>query len=176
MVYLDTDKQTCADLSITESVYDEQPLCSLFLKTETKQGKSLMLEWIMYPLSDWETICKRQKAIDWEFLPDLPLNEEELDFIEYYLGYRDQIRRNNILFTCAGLIDRLVRYDPNRYVICRGVKLVILMLHRLEEWVTGARSDMPKLLKEAACTVRSILHGSELEERCNKGEYAGANF
>ena len=135
MVYLDTDKQTCADLSITESVYDEQPLCSLFLKTETKQGKSLMLEWIMYPLSDWETICKRQKAIDWEFLPDLPLNEEELDFIEYYLGYRDQIRRNNILFTCAGLIDRLVRYDPNRYVICRGVKLVILMLHRLEEWV-----------------------------------------
>lgn len=32
MVYLDTDKQTCADLSITESVYDEQPLCSLFLK------------------------------------------------------------------------------------------------------------------------------------------------
>ena len=49
MVYLDTDKQTYADLSITESVYDEQPLCSLFMKTETKQGKSLMLEWIMYP-------------------------------------------------------------------------------------------------------------------------------
>ena len=164
MVYLDTDKQTYADLSITESVYDEQPLCSLFMKTETKQGKSLMLEWIMYPLSDWETICKRQKAIGWEFLPDLPLNEEELDFIEYYLGYRDQIRRNNILFTCAGLIDRLVRYDPNRYVICRGVKLVINMLHRLEEWVAGARNDMPKLLKEAAGTIRGILHGSELEE------------
>lgn len=164
MVYLDTDKQTYADLSITESVYDEQPLCSLFMKTETKQGKSLMLEWIMYPLSDWETICKRQKAIDWEFLPDLPLNEEELDFIEYYLGYRDQIRRNNILFTCAGLIDRLVRYDPNRYVICRGVKLVVHMLHRLKEWVTGARDNMPKLLKEAAGTIRGILYGSELEE------------
>ena len=52
-----------------------------------------MLEWIMYPLSDWETICKRQKAIDWEFLPDLPLNEEELDFIEYYLGRARRVRR-----------------------------------------------------------------------------------
>lgn len=92
------------------------------------------------------------------------LNEEELDFIEYYLGYRDQIRRNNILFTCAGLIDRLVRYDPNRYVICRGVKLVVHMLHRLKEWVTGARDNMPKLLKEAAGTIRGILYGSELEE------------
>ena len=30
MVYLDTDKQTCADLSITESVYDEQPLVPCF--------------------------------------------------------------------------------------------------------------------------------------------------
>lgn len=38
------------------------------------------------------------------------------------------------------------------------------MLHRLEEWVTGAKSDIPKLLKEAACIVRSILHGSELED------------
>ena len=62
MVYLDTDKQTCADLSITESVYDEQPLCSLFLKTETKQGKSLMLEWIMYPSVSYTHLTLPTKA------------------------------------------------------------------------------------------------------------------
>ena len=38
MVYLDTDKQTYADLSITESVYDEQPLCSLFMKRKQNKG------------------------------------------------------------------------------------------------------------------------------------------
>ena len=128
MVYLDADKQTYADLNVTGNVYGEQALCSLFLKAETKKGKSLMLDWIMHPLSDWEEICKRQEAIAWDFLPELPLNEEELDFIEYYLEYREQIRGANILLSCATIIDRLVRYDPNRYVVSRGVKLVFLML------------------------------------------------
>ena len=47
MVYLDADKQTYADLNVTGNVYGEQALCSLFLKAETKKGKSLMLDWIM---------------------------------------------------------------------------------------------------------------------------------
>ena len=44
MVYLDADKQTYADLNVTGNVYGEQALCSLFLKAETKKGKSLMLD------------------------------------------------------------------------------------------------------------------------------------
>ena len=51
MVYLDADKQTYADLNVTGNVYGEQALCSLFLKAETKKGKSLMLDWIMHPVS-----------------------------------------------------------------------------------------------------------------------------
>ena len=164
MVYLDADKQTYADLNVTGNVYGEQALCSLFLKAETKKGKSLMLDWIMHPLSDWEEICKRQEAIAWDFLPELPLNEEELDFIEYYLEYREQIRGANILLSCATIIDRLVRYDPNRYVVSRGVKLVFLMLHRLEKWTIAAGGNMPQLLKETADKVQELLHGSELEE------------
>ena len=164
MVYLDADKQTYADLNVTGNVYGEQALCSLFLKAETKIGKSLMLDWIMHPLSDWEEICKRQEAIAWDFLPELPLNEEELDFIEYYLEYREQIRGANILLSCATIIDRLVRYDPNRYVVSRGVKLVFLMLHRLEKWTIAAGGNMPQLLKETADKVQELLHGSELEE------------
>lgn len=93
MVYLATDKQTYADLSITETANNEQFLFSLFSKTETKEGKALMLNWIMYPLSDLGEIRKRQEAIVWDALPELLLNEEELDFIEYYLAYRDQIRK-----------------------------------------------------------------------------------
>ena len=81
MVYLATDKQTYADLSITETASNEQFLFSLFSKTETKEGKALMLNWLMYPLSDLEEIRKRQEAIVWDALPELLLNEEELDFI-----------------------------------------------------------------------------------------------
>ena len=39
MTYLDTDKQTYADLSITETANNEQFLFSLFSKTETKRRK-----------------------------------------------------------------------------------------------------------------------------------------
>ena len=94
MTYLDTDKQTYADLSITETANNEQFLFSLFSRTETKEGKSLMMNWIMYPLSDLDMIRKRQEAVAWDALPELLLNEEELDFIEYYLAYRDQIRKH----------------------------------------------------------------------------------
>lgn len=48
MSYLETDKQTLADLSIVESMYDEHPLYSLYPATETKKGKRLMLHWITY--------------------------------------------------------------------------------------------------------------------------------
>jgi hypothetical protein len=69
------------------------------------------------------------------------------EVIEYYLEYREQIRGANILLSCATIIDRLVRYDPNRYVVSRGVKLVFLMLHRLEKWTIAAGGNMPQLLK-----------------------------
>ena len=131
---------------------------------ETKEGKALMLNWIMYPLSDLGEIRKRQEAIVWDALPELLLNEEELDFIEYYLAYRDQIREAHILLSCATVIDRLVRYDSTRYVICRGVKLVVHLLHCLKEWATELPQDAPQLMKESAAMIDNILHGSELEE------------
>lgn len=133
MTYLDTDKQTLADLSIVDSVYDERPLYSLFSATETKKGKRLMLHWITSPLSDLSAIQKRQEAIAWKKLPELPLDEEELDFIEYYLEYRDQFRRPNVLLSLTSAFDRLLRYDAKRYVIQRGVMLIIRLLERLEQ-------------------------------------------
>lgn len=164
MTYLDTDKQTYADLSITETVNNEQFLFSLFSKTETKEGKSLMMNWVMYPLSDLDMIRKRQEAVAWDALPELLLNEEELDFIEYYLAYRYQIREAHVLLSCATVIDRLLRYDSTRYVICRGVKLVIHLLHCLERWAKELDEDAPQLMKESARMVNDILSGSELGE------------
>lgn len=62
MTYLDTDKQTQADLSITEGIYDEYPLYSLFSGTETKNGKRMMLDWITSPLNDISAIQKKTRS------------------------------------------------------------------------------------------------------------------
>ena len=123
-----------------------------------------MMNWVMYPLSDLDMIRKRQEAVAWDALPELLLNEEELDFIEYYLAYRDQIREAHVLLSCATVIDRLLRYDSTRYVICRGVKLVIHLLHCLERWAKELDEDAPQLMKESARMVNDILSGSELGE------------
>ena len=51
----------------------------------------------MYPLSDSDTIRVRQEAIDYDALPELPMTEEEFDFIEYYLNYRELIACLNMI-------------------------------------------------------------------------------
>ena len=164
MTYLDTDKQTQADLSITEGIYDEYPLYSLFSGTETKNGKRMMLDWITSPLNDISAIRKRQEAIAWKELPELPLDEEELDFIEYYLEYRDQIRRPNILVSLTSAFDRLLRHDAQRYIIRRGVTLIILLLNRLDTLRKNTLENAPLLLKELAQSIQDTIHGSELKE------------
>lgn len=164
MTYLDTDKQTNADLTITGGPYDERSLCSLYTKTETKKGKLLMIEWLMYPLSDLDVIRKRQAAIAYHSLPELPLTEEELDFIEYYLDYRDQIRKVNPIFTLAAQIDRLFKYDSRRYIIRRGVYLIIRMLHQLEKLAKLIPESAPLLLKEFSRTIHETISGTELKK------------
>lgn len=164
MTYLDTDKQTNADLTITGGPYDERSLCSLYTKTETKKGKLLMIEWLMYPLSDLGVIRKRQAAIAYHSLPELPLTEEELDFIEYYLDYRDQIRKVNPIFTLAAQIDRLFKYDSRRYIIRRGVYLIIRMLHQLEKLAKLIPESAPLLLKEFSRTIHETISGTELKK------------
>ena len=163
MTYLDTDRQTSADLNIQEGIYNEQTLCSLFTKTETKSGKSLMIDWLTNPLSDINLIRKRQEAIAWDSLPGLPLLEEELDFIEYYLDYRDQIRKANPFFTLVAWVDRCFKHDSYRYVIREGVTLIIKMLRRLEELKNELPEDAPLLLKEMSQTIQESISETDLE-------------
>lgn len=164
MTYLDTDKQTLADLNIVEGIYDEYPLYSLFSSTETKKGKHMMLHWISYPLSDMSAIQKRQEAIVWNKLPELPLDEDELDFVEYYLEYREQIRKPNALISLTSVLNRLLRHDAKRYVIERGVVLIIQLLNRLELLRRNLPQDAPSLLKEFAHSIQYTIYSNELEE------------
>lgn len=166
MTYLDTDKQTLTDLSIVEGIHNECSLYSLFSATETQSGRHLMLDWITSPLNDMAAIRKRQEAIGWQELPPLPLDEEELDFIEYYLEYRDQLRKPNMLVSLTSAFDRMVRHDAQRYVIQRGVTLIIRLLNRLKQLQTNLPEDAPLLLKELSQNVQHATHNPELKEIC----------
>ena len=110
--YLKTDIQTLSDLGIQESPNGERPLSLLFLQTETKEGKRMMRNWITQPLSDLSAIQARQEAIAWKSLPTLPMDESELDFLEHYLAFRDQLSVKGTVISFFNKIDRFFKSEP----------------------------------------------------------------
>ena len=161
--YLKADIQTRFDLGIQESPNGEHPLPLLFLHTETKEGKRMMRNWITHPLSDIPAIQARQEAIAWEGLPALPMDEDELDFLEHYLEFRDQIPTKGVFYTLYNKIGRLFKYDSTRYVITRGVKLCIRFFKQLEILHKELPDNPPKLIQEWTDNIQSALQIEELK-------------
>lgn len=174
--YLKTDIQTQNDLGIQDSPNGERPLSSLFLQTRTKEGKRMIRQWIAQPLSDLATIRARQEAIAYDSLPSLPLDEEELDFLEYYLAFRDQLSIKGTFISFFNKIDRIFKYDSTRYIISRGVKLCIHLLQQLNKTWNKLSDNPPTLIQEWANQIRDAFYIKELKETLNMEEANLSDF
>ena len=174
--YLNTDIQTRFDLGIQESPNGEHPLPLLFLQTETKEGKRMMRNWINQPLSDLLTIQARQEAIAWEGLPTLPMDESELDFIEYYLAFRDQLSVKGAFISFFNKIDRFLKYDSTRYIITRGVRLCIRLLQQLDKLHKELPNNLPSLIQAWVDQIRDAFYTKELKETLNMEEEELSDF
>ena len=108
-------------------------------------------------MSDIPAIQTRQEAIAWEGLPTLPMDEDELDFLEHYLEFRDQIPTKGVFYTLYNKIGRLFKYDSTRYVITRGVKLCIRFFKQLEKLHKELPDNPPKLIQEWTDNIQSAL-------------------
>ena len=174
--YLKTDIQTRFDLGIQETPNGEHPLPLLFLHTETKEGKRMMRNWITQPLSDLSAIQARQEAIAWKGLPALPMDESELDFIEYYLEYRDQLSVKGAFISFFNKIDRFFKYDSTRYIITRGVGLCIRLLQQLDKLHKELPDNLPSLIQAWADQIRDAFYIKELKEALNMEEEELSDF
>ena len=113
-----TDRQTIADLEIlNDHPYGGWGLYSLFCKTRTKEGKKMMHKWLSEPLNDLALIQERIEAIQYESVPLLDIDEEELDFIEYYLACREEIVKADWANSFATVVVRKIKHNPHRYVV-----------------------------------------------------------
>ena len=171
-----TDIQTRFDLGIQETPNGEHPLPLLFLHTETKEGKRMMRNWITQPLSDLSAIQARQEAIAWEGLPVLPMDESELDFIEYYLEYRDQLSVKGAFISFFNKIDRFFKYDSTRYIIIRGVGLCIRLLQQLDKLHKELPYNLLSLIQAWADQIRDAFYIKELKEALNMEEEELSDF
>lgn len=130
------DQQTFDDLNIFGKYKDDDSIFYLFSKTRSYLGKKKMEQLFLYPLTDLKEINDRSHLISClGDMDEIPLEYEELDFIEYYLelqpvpsriSYIDAIRRHlrNIFFN-----------DNPYYIIRRGIVLLIENLYNLSAFV-----------------------------------------
>ena len=136
----------------------------------------MMRHWITQPLSDLAAIQARQEAIAWEGLPALPMDESELDFIEYYLAFRDQLSVKGAFISFFNKIDRLFKYDSTRYIITRGVGLCIRLLQQLDKLHKELPDNLPSLIQEWADQIWDAFYIKELKETLNMEEEELSDF
>ena len=136
----------------------------------------MIRQWIAQPLSDLATIRARQEAIAYDSLPSLPLDEEELDFLEHYLAFRDQLSIKGTFISFFNKIDRIFKYDSTRYIISRGVKLCIHLLQQLNKTWNKLSDNPPTLIQEWANQIRDAFYIKELKETLNMEEANLSDF
>ena len=109
-------------------------------------------------------------------LPSLPLDEEELDFLEHYLAFRDQLSIKGTFISFFNKIDRIFKYDSTRYIISRGVKLCIHLLQQLNKTWNKLSDNPPTLIQEWANQIRDAFYIKELKETLNMEEANLSDF
>ena len=163
-MYINSDNQTFNDLSIAENVYGEKSLFSLFDDTCSGGGRKQMKEWIMHPMNDLQSINERIEAICYNDMPDLTINREELDFIEYYLGFEDKPTNISRLNSSLMLFVRKFRNDPNRYVVERGTELIKKLFYDLKLYAENVTENSPVLIQAFARTILDAFQLAELKK------------
>ncbi len=167
-----TDRQTIADLEIlNDNPYGGWCLYSLFCKTHTKEGKKMMHKWLSEPLNDSVLIQERIEAIQYEFVSLLDMDEEELDFIEYYLSCKEEIVKADWAYSLATEVVRKFKHNPHRYVVERGVKLVVRLLNSLWLLANQIQTDAPRLFIRFAETIRGNIEFTELKDTLKQSAF-----
>lgn len=161
---LHSDNQTLADINVTDSLYGEKTLLSLFKSTRSDGGKRLLEEWICEPLNDLKSIQKRLEASCLD-IPPLHIDREELDFIEFYLSQEDKPTRFSPFESFFMMLLRLIRKeDSQRYIIARGCRLMIELMHKLVVFAESVTEESPLMIQSFARTLQDIFSSPELKE------------
>lgn len=119
----ETDIQTILDLNIFSQAKGELSVFEVYNKTMTKGGRSELAEMFRYALNDKKEIQKRIENTC--FIQDNKLNvnldEDNIDFIEYYFNLNTSILHDNILDSTFTWISNKIKPSNEYYIISRGL-------------------------------------------------------
>ncbi|MBO9635901.1 MAG: DNA mismatch repair protein, partial [Chitinophagaceae bacterium] len=143
-MYFETDNQTLEDLDIFNG-RGGHSIYSIFNKTATRGGASILEEMFRYPLATIEDINNRVQIIRFFTTADIPfpLEQGSIDIVEHYLGNTDERSKLPTQpITITKKIAGFVVTDNEYQAIHKGVVCLIELLRRLHEFVTTIRDKV----------------------------------
>ena len=158
---LDTDLQTRNDLNVSHSLYGEDNLASLFSNTCSVGGKEILREWACNPISDINILSNRVNAIRIGGLPNLSVDGDSLDFIEYYLNYDEPVPQvMSGLITYYGWLKDKFNKRPWVYVKEQGCYLLCELFYNLGKSVEICNDDDPVMVRQMAQSIHWYLESN----------------
>ncbi len=163
-----TDKQTLKDLEIFDSYNSKQSIYSLFGSVQSIGARNKLHYFLNNPVTDIEIIKNRSDAIAFfskiDFIADLDIDKNTLDFIEHYLLQSDYPTKPPSKIRA---IERAFQYKikPSNeyYIIERGIDYIIDLLNNMHSFALKlADMKCPKLIEENNNKIISFLELPEL--------------
>jgi DNA mismatch repair protein MutS len=158
-----TDEQTMLDLSITASL-KHRSVAGLF-KPVTKGGQLMLIQFLNHPLNNADLLQQRLSAIKYldEYKVPFVLNKEELDFIEHYLNQGNRPEYVSTIRAVKNAIKYSIRPSNYRYIIERGIKLLIKLINYLDRTLNNRQQhNMPEMLIGFGKLISTILKDNSI--------------
>ncbi len=160
------DKQTYKDLDLLEDLNGGKSIFSLFNFTRTKNGKKILYNYFLNPLSDLGELNSRIETIKYlqQVCPYIGLKNDSLDFIESYLSQQNV--PNSFSFSKAYIRELKYRYRPDNefYLVKRGIKYSIKLLNELYEYAIDESVEFScHYIKEFKNIIRHKIEKSGLK-------------
>ncbi|MDN5287365.1 MAG: hypothetical protein JWR38_3639 [Mucilaginibacter sp.] len=131
MAHFEVDRQTINDLQLFNDTTGNIAVYSFFDYVSTFGGSKKLTEMMSTPSNDIRVLSSRRDCIKYFYDNEvhLPLNKNDLDFIEHYLAF-------NVGSISSGIIDAFTKglsykfsHNNDYYVVTKGIKEVFKLLN-----------------------------------------------
>lgn len=159
MTKFGTDKQTILDLNIFPQAKGDLSILDFYNSTKTKGGRDELEKMLSTPLTDFEEIQSRILTIQYIYdrQAECYLDNEYLDFVEYYLNQNTPILRDNIFYSITAKISYKIKPSNEYYIIFRGLEYLKNHLVILSDFLNKLdKSDIPGFFKRFLFEIENI--------------------
>jgi DNA mismatch repair protein MutS len=171
-----TDKQTILDLNIFSKTKGELSIFNIYNSTITKGGRDALEQMMRIPLCNFEELNSRLSTIKYICNNGIKcrLENEYLDFIEYYLNQSTPVLKDNIFNSVSARISYKIKPSNEYYIIQTGLEYLKNHLAILSDFLKDIdKLEIPDFINQLLREIQSIKEDPELRQIINpdKGRF-----